>query len=105
MMNRTEIVEALAKAGVVEELVQNTALSPVLTDDLRDLSQMVYLALLEYDEEKIVDLWEHGQIRFFISRIVMNQYRSKNSRFYRLFRRPRERGVSLTGRDWKDGEP
>lgn len=102
MMTRTEIVEALAREGVVEELVRNTALSSVMTDDLADLSQMVYVALLEYDEAKIVDLWEHGQIRFFIARIVMNQLWGKKSAYYRLFRRPRERAVSLKGRDWAD---
>lgn len=67
-------------------MVENIAKSP-LTPDLKDLSQMVYLALLEYDEAKIVDLWEHGQINFFIARIIINQYRSSNSPFYKLFRK------------------
>ena len=31
---------------------------------------MVYLILLEYDEDKLVDLWEHDQMSFFIARII-----------------------------------
>lgn len=100
-MTRAEIVEKLARAGTVEEMVQNVAHSP-LTADLRDLVQMVYLALLEYDEAKLQDLWEHRQMRFFIARIILNQYRSRKSPFHRLVRGFRVRSDELSGRDWAD---
>lgn len=61
-----------------------------LTADLRDLSQMVYLILLEYDEDRLQDLWEHEQMRFFIARIITNQYRSSNSPFHTQFRKFRQ---------------
>ena len=48
---------------------------------------MVYLILLEYDESKLRDLWDHGQMNFFIARIILNQYRSTNSPYYKLFRK------------------
>lgn len=85
-MDRSQIVAQIARERRVETMVENIAKSP-LTADLKDLSQMVYLALLEYDEAKIQDLWEHGQINFFIARIIINQYRSSNSPFYKLFRK------------------
>lgn len=85
-MDKSEIVAQIARERRVETMVENIAKSP-LTPDLKDLSQMVYLALLEYDGTKIVDLWEHGQINFFIARIIINQYRSSNSPFYKLFRK------------------
>ena len=66
-----------------------------LTPDLKDLCQMVYLILLEYDEEKIQDLWEHNEINFFIARIIINQYRSSNSPFHTLYRKFQERSVSI----------
>lgn len=88
------IIETLAKERRVEALVENIA-HHSLTADLKDLCQMVYLVLLEYDEEKIRDLWENQQINFFLARIIINQYRSSNSPFHTIFRKYQERSYSL----------
>lgn len=85
-MTRAEIVGTLARERRVETMVENIA-RQALTPDLRDLCQMVYLILLEYDEDKLVDLWTNGQMNFFIARIVINQYRSTSSPFYKLYRK------------------
>ena len=97
-MTKYEIVETLARERRVETLVQNIAHSP-LTDDLQDLAQMVYIVLLEYDDDKIADLWEQRQIDFFIVRVILNQYRSKHSPFHDLIRKTRELSVPLDGHD------
>ena len=89
-----EIVNTLALQKRVEAMVENIC-HHELTPDLKDLCQMVYLILLEYDEEKIVDLWEHNEINFFLARIIINQYRSTNSPFHYLFRKMQERSVSI----------
>lgn len=81
-----EIVEVLARERRVETMVENIARQD-LDANLRDLCQMVYLVLLEYDEDKLVDLWEHGQIPFFIARIIINQYRSTSSPYYKQIRK------------------
>ena len=83
---KTEIVEAIAKDRMVETMVTNIAHKP-MSADLQDLSQMVYLILLEYDEKKLQDLWEHNQMHFFIARIIINQYDSVNSPFHTIFRK------------------
>ena len=88
------IIETLAKERRVEAMVENIA-HQSLTADLKDLCQMVYLVLLEYDEDKILDLWENGQINFFLARIIINQYRSSNSPFHTMFRKYQERSYSL----------
>lgn len=88
-MTSYEIIEQLAKAGTVEGMVANIAHTP-LTDDLRDLCQMVYVILLEYDADKIVELYDKGQMGFFIARIILNQFRSKHSPWHDLIRKPRE---------------
>lgn len=88
-MTSYEIIEQLAKAGTVEGMVANIAHTP-LTDDLRDLCQMVYVILLEYDADKIVELHDKGQMGFFIARIILNQFRSKHSPWHDLIRKPRE---------------
>ena len=92
--SKAHIIETLAQEKRVEALVENIA-HHSLTADLKDLSQMVYLILLEYDESKLQDLWENGQINFFLVRIILNQYRSSNSPFHAIFRKYQERSLSI----------
>ena len=92
--DKETIIETLAKDRRVEPLVENIA-HHSLTADLKDLCQMVYLILLEYDESKLQDLWENDQINFFIARIILNQYRSSNSPFHAIFRKYQERSLSI----------
>lgn len=75
------IIQQLAQERRVETIVLGVTHSKALTADLKDLVQTIYLALLEYDEDKIVDLWENGEIGFFIARMVINQYRTNHSPF------------------------
>ena len=93
-VDKMTIIETLAKERRVEALVENIA-HHSLTADLKDLCQMVYLVLLEYDETKLLDLWENDQINFFLARIIINQYRSSNSPFHTIFRKFQERSVSM----------
>ena len=102
-MSKSEIIEEVAKAGMVEDMVQNIA-HHTLDADLKDLAQMVYLILLEYDESKLQDLWENEQMGFFLARIIINQYRSSNSPFHTIYRKFRERSEDITGKDWIDDE-
>ena len=92
--DKETIVETLAKDRRVEALVENIA-HHSLTADLKDLCQMVYLILLEYDESKLQDLWENDQMNFFLARIILNQYRSSNSPFHAIFRKYQERSLSI----------
>lgn len=80
-----EMIETIARERRVETMIENIAKQP-LAAELKDLAQMVYLVLLEYDETKLADLWENDQINFFIARIILNQYRSSNSKFHKLYR-------------------
>lgn len=85
---KVEIIETLARERRVETMVENIA-HQSLSSDLKDLCQMVYVILLEYEEKKLQDLWEHNQMNFFLARIIVNQYRSSNSPFHFLFRKYR----------------
>ena len=93
-MNKQTIIETLAKERRVEALVENIA-HHSLTAALKDLCQMVYLILLEYDESKLQDLWENEQMNFFLARIILNQYRSSNSPFHSIYRKYQERSISI----------
>lgn len=85
-MDKASIIEHIANERMVESMVENIA-HQALNDDLSDLCQMIYVLLLEYDEEKLQDLWEHNQIRSFLARIIVNQYRSSTSSFHYTFRK------------------
>ena len=100
-MDKASIIEHIANGRMVESMVENIA-HQALNDDLSDLCQMIYVLLLEYDEEKLQDLWEHNQIRFFLARIIVNQYRSSTSSFHYTFRKFQEKSVDITGMDWTD---
>ena len=79
-MTKNEVIEIIAKERLVEQIVSNIAKS---SDDLlNDLVQEIYLDLLEKDEDKIVKLYESNQIRFFITRMIINNLHSTNSPFW-----------------------
>ena len=77
-MDVSNIVDKLARNRVVEDMIKNMNIN----DYPDDLAQEIYLILLEYDKEKIEDIYNKNQINFFISRIITNQAFSKNSPFY-----------------------
>jgi hypothetical protein len=79
-MTRTEIVAALGKERRVETMVSNIARRP-LSPDLQDLAQIVYTILLTYDPEKIIDLYEHNEINYFIARVITNQMQMRRSQY------------------------
>ena len=90
-----EMIETIARERRVETMIENIAKQP-LAAELKDLAQMVYLVLLEYDETKLADLWENDQINFFIARIILNQYRSDHSAFHNTFRKFQDRSVNIS---------
>lgn len=79
-MTKNEVVEKLAKERIVEQIVSNISKS---SDDLlNDLVQEIYLDLLEKDEDKIINLYETNQMRYFITRMIINNLHSTNSPFW-----------------------
>lgn len=102
MRTKTDIVAELARDKVVEEMVMKISHSTSITFDLADLVQMVYVILLEYDETKIADLYDHNQIRFFLARIILNQFRSINSPFHLTIRKFNSITDDYNGNDWID---
>lgn len=98
---KTDIIAEIAKQRMVETMIANIA-HQALSADLKDLSQMVYLILLEYDEQKLQELWKHNQMTYFLARIIINQYRSSNSPFHSVFRKYKELSVDITGLDFCD---
>lgn len=88
-----QIIGQLAKDKVVETMVASIAHTD-LTDDLQDLAQMVYEALLDTDAQKIERMYQARQIRYYIAKIITNQYRTSNSPWHNAFRK--HKGMPLT---------
>lgn len=95
MATPAEIAAILARERRVEAMVQNIAHARTLSQDLKDLCQMVYLIILTYDPEKIVDLWENDQIDFFLVRIIKTQLTSPRSPYNAQITRFRSRSKPI----------
>lgn len=84
-MTKNEVVNIIAKERMVEQICSNIAKS---SDDLlNDLVQEIYLDLLQKDEDKIVKLYESNQMRYFITRMIINNLHSTNSPFWCKYKR------------------
>lgn len=92
-MAKNEIVGRLAKERLVETAIANIAKTN--SDTLKDLSQEIYLDLLSKDDEKITNLYETNQLRFFIVRMIMNNLFSKNSPYYQTFKKSANLTVNI----------
>jgi len=103
-MTKTEVVAQLGKERRVEQIVSRISGYDPLTADLQDLCQMVYLTLLEYDEDKITDLWESDAINFLLVRLVQNNLRSKTSRYYYTIKIFQARSTDLAAVEYKTDE-
>ena len=82
MLNK--IVTELCEKGVIDELCSNMGVSSLYKDDL---IQEIYIILLSYKEEKIIEMYNKNQLKFFIVKIIQNQYNSNNSPFYKLYKK------------------
>ena len=92
-MTKNEVISVIAKERMVETAVTNIAKTN--SDILNDLSQEIYLDLLQKDEDKIINLYETNQLRFFIVRMILNNLFSKNSPFYQTFKKNANATVNI----------
>lgn len=81
-MNKNAIIEKIFR----ERLVENVIVRYQFNRDLKkDFIQEIYMILLEYSEEKLIELYSKNQLKYFIIRICVNQFKSKTSPFYRKY--------------------
>ena len=51
----------------------------------KDLFQEALIILLEYDQQKVIDIYNRGEIKFFLTRIFIILYTKKTSPFNRKY--------------------
>jgi uncharacterized protein YwqG len=105
-MDRNEIVEQLARQRRVENFVQYYARSEDPADR-EDLAQIVYLALLKMDEEKLRDLHASGDLDFYIRRVIRTQLYGRRTDYEREIKSFKRRTTEINERSHtsqKNGE-
>ena len=82
-MTKIEVVDIITKEHLVDRIVNKLLSSSKNPFDCpEDLIQDVYLLLLQKDDNLIVDLYERGELAYYLLRIVRNQLLSVNSSYY-----------------------
>lgn len=82
-MTKYEVIDIIAREHLVERIVNKLLSSSKNPFDCpEDLIQDVYLLLLEKGDKLIVDLYERGELAYYLLRVVRNQLLSVNSKYY-----------------------
>ena len=86
MTPREEIIKYLLDSGLVDRCVkyQTKKADPYLKEEL---TQELWLWLFEYDISKLSDAYENKHMNALITRWLQNQFHSKNSPFYKRYRK------------------
>lgn len=81
---RNIIIEYVANEGYISEIMSNIG---VRDNDKSDFGQEIYLILLEYDIDKLQAMYERQELKWFIVKIIKNQYYSQNSPYYKKYKK------------------
>ena len=82
-MTKYEIINIIAREHLVDRIVNKLLSSSKNPFDCpEDLIQDVYLLLLQKDEDLIVNLYNKGELGFYLLKVARNQLLSKNSPYY-----------------------
>lgn len=90
-MTNNQIVESIS--GDVKSIIDNMAVRDEHRDDL---FMEILLILLEYDNSKLSKMYADSQIKFFIARIICNQYYSIHSAFYKKYKKYEDNKYTIT---------
>lgn len=92
-MTRNDVIEEIAKTGLLHTIIQN--IGGTTDEDLKDLEQDIYLDLYTKEEKLLTDLYEKGQLKFYLARIVSNNIHSSSSRYFTTYKKPQLYNVEL----------
>lgn len=99
-MDKETIIAEIARQKLVEEIVHN--IGGNTDDDLQDLIQDLYIDLMNKPDTLIQSLYNNKQFNFYITKMVLNNVRSKNSPWYATYKKDRTRKVPITDNDIPD---
>lgn len=82
-VTRQHIIEMLYSDKDIKNAISK--MQPVELQD--DLKQEMFLVICEMNEEKLINLYENGYLKFFLVRTMLNMIKSDRSHFYMKFRK------------------
>ena len=56
-------------------------------EEFDDLKQEIYIIIIDYDRDKIIEMYEKKQLKYWLVRVITNQYFSKYSTYYYKYRK------------------
>ena len=83
-MSTREVVEEIARTKLIQECILIVT-GGVWRSEYDDLVQDILIELL--DQEKIVDLYKKGELKYYVVRVIRNNLQSCTSRFFYRYRR------------------
>ena len=82
-MTKYEIIDELSKDSTVEKIIYKLLpASKNRFDCPEDLIQDIYVLLLEKDDKLIIDLYNKGELGYYLLKIAKNQLLSANSPYF-----------------------
>lgn len=100
-MIASEIINQIANSREYKDLCRNITKGNPLHEDL---FQELILTLCEKDPAKIEDLHGKGELKWFIIKILQNQYKSTSSKFYKQNIQFSQRSSELNDEPEKDNQ-
>ena len=85
MDNKYKPVQYIIDNKIIEGLIRDYSVDYQFRDDL---TQEIYMILLDSDQAKLQDIINKKQIRFYVARILRNQFYSSTSPFYKQYKKP-----------------
>ena len=85
-MTKYEIIDELSRTNTVEKIIfKLLSCSKNPFDCPEDLIQDIYLLLLQKDDDLIVNLYNKGELGYYLLKIAKNQLLSANSPYYQKY--------------------
>lgn len=85
-MTKYDVVDIIEREHLVEKIVFKLLPSSKNPFDCpEDLIQDIYLLLLQKNDDLMVNLYNKGEIAYYLLRVVRNQLLSKNSPYYQKY--------------------
>lgn len=102
-MTNAQIINEIANNGLVEEIIQGVSYSKFENpENIKDLTQDIYLQLLQMRTDKLNDLYFKNQLRYWIARIVVNSIHSKTSPYFYTYKKEHMQSVNINDIDIDD---
>ena len=96
-MTKSDVLDIIAREHLVDRIVNKLLSSSKNPFDCpEDLIQDIYLLLLQKDDDLIVNLYNKGELGYYILKVARNQLLSVNSPYYQKYIRFQSHNDDIT---------